>query len=300
MLNDEQLETLRLSGRISATAREHGRTLIVPGAKLREIAEAVEAVIFDMGGELAFPAQLSRNHIAAHYCSGPDDETEVEPDDIVKLDLGAHVDGYVTDNAITVDLRDGPESKLVEASAKALDAAIERMGPGASIARIGGAIERTIQSYGFNPIYDLSGHGVARYLVHCAPSIPNFRDQSAPKLKPGQTIACEPFACTGRGRIQHAPGPEVFGLRRVPTAHDDLRPDFVAAARATKRLPFARRGLLAHLPDLAAVEAALTAYSDAGLLVSYPPLVERRGVRVSQTEHTIYIHEDRAEVLTRL
>ncbi|MHC5064152.1 MAG: M24 family metallopeptidase, partial [Planctomycetota bacterium] len=85
------IEKLRLSGRISATAREHGGSLIVPGAKLREIADEVETMILDMGGKPAFPAQLSRNHIAAHYCSSPTDETEVEPGDIIKLDLGTQV-----------------------------------------------------------------------------------------------------------------------------------------------------------------------------------------------------------------
>ena len=90
------LEKLRRSGFISATAREHGKKLIKPGARIEAIAREVEQVIFDMGGKPAFPAQLSRNHIAAHYCSPPDDPTTLGPDDIVKLDLGTQVDGYVT------------------------------------------------------------------------------------------------------------------------------------------------------------------------------------------------------------
>ena len=299
MLMPEDLEKLRLSGRISAAAREHGRTLIVPGAKIREIAEAAEAVIRDMGAGLAFPAQLSRNHVAAHYCSAPDDETEIEPGDIVKFDLGAHIDGYVTDTALTVDLRDGPDSPLVEASRRALENAIELMGPGARITEIGAAIESTIQSYGFSPIYDLTGHGVARYLVHCAPSIPNFRDLRAARLRAGQTIACEPFACDGRGRIHHEGAAQVFGLLRMPQPADGFSAPVEAAARATKKLPFARRCLLRHLPDVAAVDDALTAFEAAQILHAYPPLAEHRGVRVAQTEHTVYIHEDRAEVLTR-
>ena len=103
------IEKLRRSGLISATAREEGRKMIVPGAKLEDIACAAEAIIRDMGGEPAFPAQLSVNHIAAHYCSPIDDPLTIGPGDIVKLDQGTHVDGYVTDNAVTVDLRGGPE-----------------------------------------------------------------------------------------------------------------------------------------------------------------------------------------------
>ena len=292
------IEKLRRSGHISATAREHGRTLIQPGAKLREIAETVETMIYDMGGKPAFPAQLSRNHIAAHYCSSIDDETQVEPGDIIKLDLGTHIDGYVTDNACTVDLQGGPNSALVAASQMALENAIGVMGPGVKITEIGRQIESTIKAFGFSPVYNLTGHGVARYTVHCAPSIPNYPDAKSPRLKPNQTIACEPFACDGKGYIDHSGRPEVFGLKRKPKPKDKLPTLFHDAALAMEGLPFARRTLLRFLSDEKEVEQALAAFERAKILIDYPPLVEKAGVRVSQTEHTIFIHEDRSEVLT--
>ncbi len=294
------LDKLRQSGKISATAREHGKTLIKPGAKLREIAEEVETIIYDMGGKPAFPAQLSRNHIAAHYCSSPTDETVVEPNDIIKLDLGTHVDGYVTDNAVTVDLQGGPNSALVAASQMALQNAIGVMGPGAKITEIGRQIESTIKAFGFTPVYNLTGHGVARYVVHCSPSIPNYPDPKASRLRPNQTIACEPFACDGRGYIDHDGKPEVFGFKRKIKPKDKLKPEFVEAAASTDGLPFARRTLLRVLETDKAVEEALAAFKKAKILIDYPPLVEKRGVRVSQTEHTIFISEDGAEIITQV
>lgn len=294
------LEKLRLSGRISAAAREHGKSLIVPGAKLRKIAEEVEEMVFDLGGKLAFPAQLSRNNIAAHYCSAPGDETEVQPNDIVKLDLGAHVDGYVTDNAVTVDLQGGPNSALVAASSMALENAISVMGPGAPITEIGARIESTIKAFGFSPIYNLTGHGVARYVIHCKPTIPNYPDPKAPRLRPNQTIACEPFACDGRGYIEESGIAEVFGLQRSPKPKDKLPADVEAAILAMDKLPFARRSLLRHLGNPARVEEALKVLKKTRLLHAYPPLCEQKGVRVAQTEHTIFISEDGAEVLTRV
>ena len=292
------LEKLRRSGHISATAREAGREMIRPGARIRDIAEAVEKIIYDMGGKPAFPAQLSRNHIAAHYCSPPDDDTEIQPNDIVKLDLGTQVDGYVTDNAVTVDLAGGPDSALVAASRMALDNAIAIMGPGASITEIGSQIETTIKAFGFNPIYNLTGHGVARYVIHCAPSIPNYPDPKAGRLKPNQTIACEPFACDGKGYIEQAGDAEVFGLKRRTKPKDRLPREIEEALALTEGLPFARRTLMLTLGTADRVEQALRLLRKAKLLTDYPPLVEKRGVRVSQTEHTIFIHEDRAEVLT--
>ncbi|GAB4158641.1 MAG: type II methionyl aminopeptidase [Planctomycetota bacterium] len=294
------LEKLRRSGFISATAREHGKRMIRPGARLADIAAEVERVIRDMGGAPAFPAQLSRNHIAAHYCSPPGDDTEIQPDDIVKLDLGAHVDGYVTDNAVTVDLRDGPDSLLVAASRMALENAISVMGPGAPITEIGNQVESTAKALGFNPVYNLTGHGVARYVIHCAPSLPNYPDPKAGRLRPNQTIACEPFVCDGKGYIDAVGKPEVFMLRRAPRPKDRIPPEVQEALDATDRLPFARRQILPFLKTDQAVEAALKLLKRKGLLEEYPPLCEKPGVRVAQTEHTIFISESGAEVLTLL
>jgi methionyl aminopeptidase len=293
------LDKLRRSGFISATAREHGKTLIKPGARLEQIVLEVERVIREMGGEPAFPAQMSRNHIAAHYCPFPDDPVELLPNDIVKLDLGTHIDGWVTDTATTVDLANGPDSVLVAASRMALENAIAVMGPGASITEIGRQIEQTIKAFGFNPVYNLTGHGVAPYVIHCAPSIPNYPDPKAGRLRPHQTIACEPFACDGKGQIECSGEPQVFGIKGK--LHQAKLPDDVrAAVEKMSGLPFARRSLLRELGSMRKVEEALRLLEKAKVLLDYPPLVERQGVRVAQTEHTIYIHEDSAEVLTRL
>jgi len=294
------LEKLRRSGFISATAREECKLMIQPGAKLEAIARRAEEIIRDMGGEPAFPAQLSRNNIAAHYCSFPGDPEEVQPGDIIKLDCGTHVDGYVTDNAVTVDLQAGPDSALVAATRSALDNAISVMGPGASITEVGQQIESTIQAFGFTPVYNLTGHGVARWIIHCSPSIPNYPDARAGFLKAGQTVACEPFACDGKGYIEEAGKAEVFGLSRKPKPKDKLPDDLVAALDAIHGLPFARRTLRRHLDSDKRVEECLKLLQKRKLYHGYPPLVEKPGVRVAQTEHTIFIHEDRAEVLTRL
>lgn len=294
------LDKLRQSGRISATALRHGKSLIKPGARIEDIQRACEQVIHDMGGKPAFPAQMSRNHIAAHYCSPPGDPTELKADDIVKLDLGTQVDGYVTDNAVTVDLRDGPDSLIVTASRMALDNAIAVMGPGASITEIGRQIESTVKALGFNPVYNLTGHGVARYVIHCAPSIPNYADTRAGRLKANMTIACEPFVSDGKGYIDAQGNSEVFMLRRDLRPKDGIGAELERALALTEGLPFARRQLLPALGSPAKVDEAIKLLRRKGLIDDYPPLVEKAGVRVAQTEHTIFISETGAEVITRL
>ena len=277
------LDSLRLSGRISATARETCKKMIQPGVKLEKVALEAETIIRDMGGRPAFPAQLSRNNIAAHYCSPPGDPTEAQDDDIIKFDCGTQVDGYVTDNAATVDLRDGEGSMLVRASEMALENAIAVMGPGASITEVGRQIESTAKAMGFNPVYNLTGHGVARYVIHCKPSIPNYPDPSAPALRAGQTVACEPFVCDGRGSISEVGKAEVFMLKRSPSAKDlkKFPPDIAEAIASTENLPFARRSLLRVLGDPKKVEQAMKLLTKTKLINDYPPLAEKKGVRVA-------------------
>ncbi len=293
------IEKLRRSGLITATAREAGKRMVRVGVRLEEVALAAEAIIYEMGGKPAFPAQLSRNHIAAHYCSAPGDATVVQAGDIVKLDLGTQIDGYVTDSATTIDLAAGADSALVAASQTALENAIQLMGPGASLTEIGGRIEDTIKAFGFNPVYNLTGHGVARYVIHCAPSVPNYRDPKAVRLRAFQTIACEPFVSDGKGYIDTQGKPEVFGLKRKLKPKDKVPERFAAAIEAAEGLPFARRSLLRHLATPAEAEECLRLLKRLGILIDYPPLVEKAGVRVAQTEHTIFIGENGAEVLTR-
>jgi methionyl aminopeptidase len=294
------LDKLRQSGRISATALAHGRKMIVPGARLEDIQSAVEAKIRELGGEPAFPAQSSRNHIAAHYCSPPGDPTTVQAGDIVKLDCGTHVDGYVTDNATTVDLRDGEDSLLCSASRMALENAIAVMGPGSSLTEVGRQVETTIESLGFKPVRNLCGHGVARYTIHCAPSVPNYADAKAGRLKAGMTIACEPFASDGKGFIDVDGKAEVFMLRRDLRPKDNLPADVLKAMEASEGLPFARRDLVRWLGSLQKGEDAMKLLRKRDLVDEYPPLCEKPGVRIAQFEHTILIHETGAEVITRL
>ncbi|MBM4061623.1 MAG: type II methionyl aminopeptidase [Planctomycetes bacterium] len=294
------LETLRRSGRIAARALAHGRGLIRAGARLEEIQCAVEAKIRELGGEPAFPAQMSRNHVAAHYCSPPGDPTVIQPGDIVKLDCGVHVDGYVTDNATTVDLRDGEDSLLCAASRMALENAIAVMGPGASLTEVGRQIETTIGSLGFKPVRNLCGHGVARYSIHCAPSIPNYADGKAGRLRPNMTVACEPFASDGVGMIAVDGVPEVFMLKRDLRPKDNLPADVLRAMEQARGLPFARRDLVRWFGAPGKAEDCLRLLARKGLVEEYPPLCERPGVRIAQFEHTVFIHEDRAEVMTYL
>lgn len=297
VINSDALEKWRRAGRIAAECREWARENVRPGVRLAQILETVEGMMREQGAEPAFPAQTSRNHVAAHYCSPPDDETVYEEGDCVKVDFGVHVDGWVADTATTIDLSsDGRWGALIQASADALKAAIATAGDGVPVGEVGAAIERTITAAGFEPVRNLTGHGVNRWKVHTPPQIPNYGERGGGKLRAGTVVAIEPFASTGRGYIRERGKSEVFMMVAPPRKAKGLDRDVLKAIEGWRGLPIARR-YFNHL-ESSAVEDAFSKLAKQGSLMRFPPLVEDEGVMVAQTEHSMVITEDGVEVLT--
>ena len=285
------LENYRKAGRILAKVCQEARSKVDVGVPLIEVAEFVEGSIRKEGAEPAFPCNISRNRMAAHYTPGPEDESTFG-ESMTKLDIGVHVDGYIADAAITVDLSGHPE--LVEASQAALDAAIELVTPGANTADIGAAIERAITGYGFKPVANLTGHGLERYSAHAGPIIPNKVLDKGVTLKEGDVIAIEPFATNGSGRISEASQTEIFGFSGHRPIRSPQARELSKVIQKYKTLPFARRWLSGERIDY-----ALTQLLRAGIIHSYPVLWEVEGALVSQAEHTVIVQENGCEVTTR-
>jgi methionyl aminopeptidase len=288
---------LRRAGRVAAEVREIGAQRIVHGARLRDVCEEVEAEIQRRGAEAAFPVQTSRNEIAAHYCPAPDEETVYADGDLAKLDIGVHVDGWVVDTALTVNVGDRPAQRpFVEATRSALFAAIEVARAGVAVRQLSAAIERTLRSYHLQPMRNLCGHGVGRFVVHTAPPIPNSPDGTEVLLPPHSVIAIEPFATDGHGLVSERGAAEVFRIDPARANLDDVKTALATRLRGFAGLPFARRQLLEFPGE--EVSRVIEMLRLRGDLTCYPPLVERGGRPVAQAEHTIYLGPDGTEVLT--
>ena len=291
------LDCHRRAGRIAKECREWAAENIKPGVQVRYILETVEDMIRERGAEPGFPAQSSRNSIAAHYCSAPEDALTYEEGDCVKVDIGVHIDGYVADTATSVDLSGDERWKpLIKASSDALSAAIAAVSPGIRVGKVGGAIERTIVAAGFQPVRNLTGHGLGRWKVHTPPQIPNYGESGGGVLNEGTVFAIEPFACNGRGYIRERGRAEVFMMVRPPRKAKGLDREVLKAIEAWRGLPIARR-YLSHL-DRGAVEETLSRLARQGALMRYPPLVEEEGVMVAQSEHSLYLGPEGVEILT--
>ena len=274
------------AGEIASSAREYGKKLIKVGASHLEVTEKIEAKIISLGGEIAFPTQISINNIAAHYTSLFEGDVKFKEGAVCKLDLGVHVNGAIGDTAVTVDL--GSNDSLVKASLNALNAAIKIAKPGVSVNEIGKVIHKEITSLGFSPIVNLGGHGLDKWKIHTAPSIPNFDNGDKTKLVEGQVIAIEPFASNGSGLIFEGKGSEIYQLEKEGNIRDaNARKILKFVSEKYKTLPFAKRQLPFNKLQLT---VGLSALKRNGFLHEYGVLPEKKeGSLVSQHEHTLII-----------
>jgi methionyl aminopeptidase len=295
----QALEKLRLSGKILRETREQIKTFVYEGMPIYDICEKAEGLIREKGAKPAFPCNVSVNEIAAHYTSPPGDKTVIPEDSVVKVDIGAHIDGYLTDTAITVCF-DPQSNELVKTAERALKAATENIRAGMSTSKLGSIIETTIKSVGFKPISNLTGHQIGRYIVHTGTSVPNVPQLFSSKIKQGGIYAIEPFVTEPQaaGRVEN--GDEVTIFRFVKsrsTANPHAKKLLKHIEENFRTLPFAERWLQNIVPNESYKEAFHELLRSKALM-QYPVFVEASGKTVAQAEHTVLIIEDGCEVLT--
>jgi len=283
------LDKYREAGRILAEVRGEAIKKVKIGKKLLDVAESIEHLIQQKGGGVAFPMNISLNDEAAHATPSKADASAFGHD-LVKLDIGVHIDGYIADTAITVDL--GKNKELVEASNNALERAIEVVHAGVDTAAISTVIEETITGCGFRPVVNLTGHGLERYTQHAPPAIHNRRTQSGTKLKEGQVIAIEPFSSNGNGRVYETGKAEIFNLVKTKPVRSPEARAILKEVEVYKSLPFAKRWLTGR------VDLGLKQLEAAGIIHAYPVLKDK-GL-VSQAEDTLIVTTDGCEVITRI
>ena len=297
LLSQEELEKYRMAGKLLAEVREQLRPLVKPGVSLLEIAETAEKLIIEKGAKPAFPCNVSVNEVAAHYSPPMEDSTVVKQGDMVKVDLGAHMDGYIADTAFTVAT--GEKAEMVQVVEKALEAAIAAVKPEVDVGEIGRVVEETITAAGFKPIRNLTGHSLARWDLHSGLTIPNVKETLGQILKVGDVLAIEPFVTDGAGFVEDQKGLYIFRyLRDVPTRLRMSRELLRDVKRDYNKLPFAERWLAKRMSKLR-LELTLRELVGIGAFWPYYVLAERANGKVAQAEHTVIVTETGCEVTTR-
>lgn len=295
----DSIECYRQAGRIACNIRELAKKKDYVGKTLYEICEQIEKEIREYGGFPAFPVNVSLNEIAAHYTAEPDDQKIVEEEDVLKIDIGVQVDGYIADTAVTISYNNEYHS-LVKASENALKDALKVARNKAKSSEIGKAIENSIIKSGYIPIKNLSGHSLERYTIHAGKSIPNINSYGSFLLESGQAYAIEPFVTlkNGIGIVYEGKVANIFAIiSRKPTKNKEVDIFLNDIWDRYRSLPFALRWLIDNYDENHA-RYLLDNLKKKKNIHAYPTLVEGNKKMVAQSEHTIIPHETFTEVIT--
>lgn len=307
----------RKAAEIHRRARKHAQENIKPGMGMIEIADLIENQIRDLAGTndtlkggIGFPTGLSLNHCAAHYTPNAGDKVVLQYDDVMKIDIGVHVDGYIVDCAFTHTFNPKYDP-LLNAVREATNTGIRTAGIDVRLTDIGEAVEEVMESheieldgktYPIKCIRNLNGHNILNRRIHGGKTIPIVKNGDPTKLEENETIAIETFGSTGKGYVVQSGECSHYMKSWEPPANASVRLDRARKLLDTidknfGTLPFCRRYL-----DRIGEEKYLLALNQLvreGLVTEHPPLVDVKGCYTAQFEHTVLLQPTRKEVVSR-
>jgi methionyl aminopeptidase len=207
--NAEEVERIAAAGELVARCLDMLRAKSRAGVTTAELDEAADKFIRSQGGEPAFkgyrgfPASIcaSPNSMVVHGIPG---EHTLERGDILSLDVGVEIEGWVADAALTVAIRpvSPVATKLLRATKDALDEGVARCQPGARLGDVSSAVQERVERDGFSVIRSLVGHGIGRDM-HEDPQIPNFGQPGrGPLIEEGMVLCIEPMVCVGGPNVR--------------------------------------------------------------------------------------------------
>jgi len=294
-----QIEDYLKAGKIAGEVRENVRKKNWVGSTLAEICEYVESEIIKRGAKCAFPVNTSLNEVAAHYTAEPNDPKTVSDADLVKIDLGAQVNGYIADTAVTVNY-DPQYDSLVQAAENALQAAMSMIKVGVKSKDVGRKIQNTIMDMGFKPIANLSGHSLDQYTIHAGKTVPNMWTIGSFSFSENEAFACEPFVTTKNalGFVRNGKIKNIYALvSRKKTKDDEADKLLEYIWNNFNMLPFALRWIVKEWEEKEA-RKMLDFLVKKKVVKAYAILVEANGKTVAQAEHTFIPTETGVTVTT--
>jgi len=206
---DEQIELMAAAGKVHARCMQMVRKSARAGVTTAELDEIAEKFIRSQGGVptfkgfRGFPGSIcaSPNAMVVHGIPGP---YTLEKGDILSIDIGVTLDGWVADGASTVAIGEIDETtrKLLDVTKESLDLAAAQMVPGNRVSDVSHAVQTHVEAAGFSVIKTLVGHGIGQQM-HEEPQIPNYGPPGkGPEIEAGMVFAIEPMVNVG--------GPGIF------------------------------------------------------------------------------------------
>ncbi len=288
-MEDDVKQKYVRSGEVIQKARQKAKEVAEPGTSYREIADTLEQLIREEGLEPAFPVNLSADHEAAHYSPGTDSERVLKGDEVLKIDIGAHCDGYIADTALTVN-PSGKHQEMIETNREVLEKALEFLEPGKTVGELGTYIQNQVPDE-YSVVRNLTGHYLGHYTQHAGISIPNHRNKSNHVFEEGDAVAIEPFLTTGSGKIKEGKKGNIY-LEQDGNVRGRAERKLLKQVKSFEGLPFSPRWFDSFSGR---DKMALKKLVQAGAVKSYPILREVDKGLVTQAEHTVLVGMDDGE-----
>ncbi|MDP3918948.1 MAG: type II methionyl aminopeptidase [Nanoarchaeota archaeon] len=290
-------ESYLRAGQIHYEVSEKAKPLIKVGAKLLDIAREIESYIREYEeASLAFPVNLQLNNLV-HYGPLPDDETIITKDDLIKVDIGIHINGYIADGAFTITLNPDFQD-MVDFTKKTLDNALKDLKPGMKLSEIGKRLDKSMEGSEYKIVRNLMGHQLQQWDLHSEKSVLVYESNKSDIMEPGDAFAVEIFITDGNGFIKASNKAVVYAISNpnAPTRLPKVKKLIKEIWNKRKGLPFTERYVTENL-GYTRVDFAFLRKT--GALHEYPILVEKEGSKVAQFEDVIYIDEDKVIITTQ-
>jgi methionyl aminopeptidase len=205
-----ELERMREAGRLVGEVLTELAAHVAPGVTTADLDALADKRIAAAG---AVPAFKGYHGYPATICASINEEVihgipsgrrVLNEGDIISIDVGAALDGYYGDSAITLPVGQVSEeaAQLLRATEESLYKAIEQVRPGARVSDLGHAVQKHVEAFGFSVVREFVGHGIGQKM-HEEPQVPNYGDPGrGPRLSEGMVLAIEPMVNAGRPAVK--------------------------------------------------------------------------------------------------
>ncbi|KAF3208337.1 hypothetical protein TWF106_011440 [Orbilia oligospora] len=318
----EFLRTYRKAAEVHRQTRRWVQENVKPGHSTLEIAEGIEdsvrALLGHPGleagdslkGGMGFPTGICLNHEVAHYTPSTGKGVVVQHQDVMTVDFGVHINGWIVDSAFTMAF-DPTYDDLLAAVKDATNTGVKTAGIDVRISDVSAAIQEAMESweveirgktYPVKPVRNLTAHDIKHWHIHGGKSIPFVKNSDQTKMEEGEIFAIETFGSTGRGYTRDDVGIYGYGLNHdaplttsLPLAsakrlHKTIREHFSTIVFCRRYLD--RLGLDRYL-------AGMNCLVQHGIVEAYKPLTDIEGSYSAQFEHTLILRENHKEILSR-
>jgi methionyl aminopeptidase len=309
------ISSLQLSSSIHKKVRRELQSYLKPDITLLSIAQIIESKTIELSNQsksinkgIGFPASLALNDCAAHFHPNSNDNVKFTKDDIIKIDFGTEVNGWITDSAFTVYFDDKFDN-LAKAVKEATYTGIKNAGIDVDIGDWAIKIQEVMESYEIElngkiypikTIKNLYGHNIIKGIIHGGMFLPttNMKSTLPPNYRFKEGVyAIETFGSTGDAEVIESGESTLYMANSSKLELSKYESELSKKIKhAFKTLPFTNRYI--EIFNINNYKKELNILTNNNVINTFRPLYVNKGAYTAQYEHTIYIGENKKIVLS--